>query len=65
MALALFLVIESHVAQPMMPLALFKDQQFNGAAIVTVAAGIFFVALMVILPSFFTKIQGAQSYRRP
>lgn len=43
----------------MMPLALFKDQQFNGAAIVTVAAGIFFVALMVILPSFFTKIQGA------
>lgn len=59
LALALFLVIESHVAQPMMPLALFKDQQFNGAAIVTVAAGIFFVALMVILPSFFTKIQGA------
>lgn len=59
LALALFLLIESHVAQPMMPLALFKDQQFNGAAIVTVAAGIFFVALMVILPSFFTKIQGA------
>ncbi|WP_259672751.1 MFS transporter [Levilactobacillus brevis] len=59
LALALFLLIESHVAQPMMPLALFEDQQFNGAAIVTVAAGIFFVALMVILPSFFTKIQGA------
>lgn len=59
LALGLFLVIESRVAQPMMPLALFKDQQFNEAAIVTVAAGIFFIALMVILPSFFTKIQGA------
>lgn len=59
LALGLFLVIESRVAQPMMPLALFKDQQFNGAAIVTAAAGIFFIALMVILPSFFTKIQGA------
>ncbi len=57
-ALATFVVVESRVKQPMVPLALFKDKQFVGAAIVTVMSGIFLVALLVLMPSFFTKVQG-------
>jgi len=52
-----FIVVESHVQQPMVPLALFKDKQFVGSAIVTVMSGIFLVALLVLMPSFFTKVQ--------
>ncbi|MCH5463655.1 MFS transporter [Levilactobacillus tujiorum] len=53
-----FIVVESHVQQPMVPLALFKDKQFVGSAIVTIMSGIFLVALLVLMPSFFTKVQG-------
>ncbi|WP_191988137.1 MFS transporter [Levilactobacillus enshiensis] len=52
-----FIVVESHVQQPMVPLALFKDKQFVGSAIVTIMSGIFLVALLVLMPSFFTKVQ--------
>jgi len=52
-----FIIVERTVAQPMIPLALFKDRQFNGAAIMTVVSGVFLVALLVLMPSFFTKIQ--------
>lgn len=52
-----FIMVESHVQQPMVPLALFKDKQFVGSAIVTIMSGIFLVALLVLMPSFFTKVQ--------
>jgi len=35
-ALIIFILVESRVAQPMIPLALFKDKQFVGSAIATV-----------------------------
>lgn len=56
-SLGVFIWTEAHVAQPMVPLALFKDRQFNGAALATVLSGIFLVGLMVLMPSFFTKVQ--------
>lgn len=56
-ALAAFIVVEAHSQQPMVPLALFKDKQFVGSAVVTVMSGIFLVALLVLMPSFFTKVQ--------
>jgi len=57
-ALGCFVWLEAHVAQPMVPLTLFKDRQFTGAALVTVASGLFMVAVLVLMPSFFTKVQG-------
>lgn len=57
LALGLFLWREKVTGAPMIPLALFKDRQFSGTVLLTVLAGIFFVGLMVILPSFFTKVQ--------
>lgn len=57
-ALGSFIWAEAHVTQPMMPLALFRDRQFTGAALVTVISGVFMVALLVLMPSFFTKVQG-------
>ncbi|MFD1549157.1 MFS transporter [Levilactobacillus fuyuanensis] len=56
-ALVAFIVVEAHSQQPMVPLALFKDKQFVGSAVVTVMSGIFLVALLVLMPSFFTKVQ--------
>ncbi|ALO04126.1 MFS transporter [Lactiplantibacillus paraplantarum] len=58
LALFAFIWTEAHVAAPMVPLALFKDRQFNGAALATVLSGVFMVALLVLMPSFFTKVQG-------
>lgn len=57
-ALVTFIIVEQRVSDPMVPMALFKDRQFVGAAIVTVISGIFLVALMVLMPSFFTKVLG-------
>jgi len=56
-ALGCFVWLEAHVAQPMVPLTLFKDRQFTGAALATVASGLFMVAVLVLMPSFFTKVQ--------
>lgn len=57
LALTGFILVEAHTKHPMVPLILFKDQQFVGAAIMTVLSGIFLVALLVLMPSFFTKVQ--------
>ena len=57
-ALVSFIVVEAHVEQPMMPLALFHNRQFTGAALITIISGVFMVALLVLLPNFFTKVQG-------
>ncbi|MBC6383122.1 MFS transporter [Lactiplantibacillus plantarum] len=56
-SLIIFILVESRVAQPMIPLALFKDKQFVGSAIATVSSGMFLAALLVLMPSFFTKVQ--------
>jgi hypothetical protein len=40
----------------MVPLTLFKSRQFTGASLVTVLTEIFLVAVLVIMPTFFTNI---------
>ncbi|MEO1768866.1 MFS transporter [Candidatus Enterococcus ferrettii] len=57
-SLILFLLHESRCTNPMIQLDLFKHRHFVGSIVVTVISGIFFVAIIVILPSYFTKIQG-------
>ncbi|MCH4171526.1 MAG: MFS transporter [Lactobacillus sp.] len=57
-ALLGFILVERHSQHPMIPLALFKNRQFTGASIAMIITGIFLVAFMVIMPTFFTKIQG-------
>ncbi|PIO83331.1 MFS transporter [Loigolactobacillus backii] len=58
LALILFLLVEQHVKAPMVPLELFQNRQFTGAVLAVVLSGIFLVAVLVILPTFFTKVQG-------
>lgn len=57
LTLIAFVWMEAHVSAPMVPLALFKDRQFNGGALATVLSGVFMVGLLVLMPSFFTKVQ--------
>ena len=56
-ALILFIICESQSQHPMVPLALFGNQEFTGAAITIVCSNLFLVAVTVILPTYFTKIQ--------
>ncbi|WP_057811070.1 MFS transporter [Furfurilactobacillus siliginis] len=51
-----FVLVEQRVAQPMMPLSLFKDKQFTGAVLTIILAQIALVALLVLMPSFFTNV---------
>ena len=57
-ATAIFLWIESKVAYPIINLDLFKNRAFNGAAITTILSNFFMTGVSVLLPTFFTKIQG-------
>lgn len=51
-----FIVAEHFTKDPMVPLTLFKSRQFTGASLVTVLTEIFLVAVLVIMPTFFTNI---------
>lgn len=55
-SLACFIVAEHVTKDPMVPLGLFKSRQFTGASLVTILTEIFLVAVLVIMPSFFTNI---------
>lgn len=57
-ALSLFLWVESRVKYPMIPLKLFGDRQFNGAAVTVVVSSFFLVGVTVLLPTFLTGVQG-------
>ncbi|AEV94506.1 MFS transporter [Pediococcus claussenii] len=52
----LFILAERKVKDPMVRLDLFKNRQFDGAALGIVMTGVLLVAIMVIMPSFFTKV---------
>ncbi|KRL01507.1 MFS transporter [Liquorilactobacillus capillatus] len=54
----LFLIVESRSQAPMIPLTLFKNRQFIGAVLAMILSGIFLVAVMVIMPTFFTTVLG-------
>lgn len=57
-SLIVFVILETRSNDPMVPLQLFKNRQFTGASLSIMLSGIFLVAIMVIMPTFFTKIQG-------
>lgn len=57
-ATSLFLWIESKAASPIIHLDLFKNRAFNGAAITTILSNFFMTGVSVLLPTFFTRIQG-------
>lgn len=59
-SLSLFIWRESRTSDPMIRLDLFKYRHFTGAVVVTVLSGIFFVGMMVLMPSFF--YQSSRSY---
>lgn len=52
----LFIQVERCTAAPMIPLGLFKDRQFVGASLAVILTGVFLVAIMVIMPTFFTRV---------
>lgn len=56
-ALILFFVCEKVSNHPMIPLDLFKNKEFNGAALAIVLSNLFLVAVTVVLPTYFTKVQ--------
>ncbi|GEP19747.1 DHA2 family efflux MFS transporter permease subunit [Pediococcus argentinicus] len=53
-----FILVEQRVSAPMIRLDLFRDRQFDGAAIGILITGVLLVAVMVLMPTFFTKVLG-------
>lgn len=53
----LFIICEKKSKYPMIPLDLFKNKEFNGAALAIVLSNLFLVAVTVVLPTYFTKLQ--------
>ncbi|MBB1124376.1 MFS transporter [Limosilactobacillus sp. Lr3000] len=57
-SLILFIICEQKSVHPMVPLELFKNREFTGSAITIVLSNLFLVAVTVVLPTYFVKIQG-------
>ncbi|QLE60132.1 transport protein [Furfurilactobacillus rossiae] len=57
-AFVAFIFLESRVKSPMVRLDLFADRQFSGASLTVILAGLLLVSVMVIMPTFFTQVQG-------
>lgn len=55
--LVLFIIHENKTKYPMIPLELFKNREFTGSAITIVLSNLFLVAVTVVLPTYFVKIQ--------
>lgn len=51
-----FIIVERLTSDPMVPLDLFKNRQFTGASLTTIVTEIFLVAILVIMPTFFTNL---------
>lgn len=54
---AIFVIVELVSKEPMIPLELFKNKNFNGAIIVIVLSNLFLVAVTVILPTYYTNVK--------
>lgn len=52
-----FIFWEIHTPNPMIPMALFKNREFTGSAITIVLSNLFLVAVTVVLPTYFVRIQ--------
>ncbi|MCF7617110.1 MFS transporter [Bacillus sonorensis] len=61
--LLLFLLTEKYCKNPMVNLHLFKDRQFNGAAVTVVLSNLFLIGVTVILPTYLTKVQNESELR--
>ncbi|WP_432644350.1 MFS transporter [Limosilactobacillus reuteri] len=57
-SLLLFIICEYKSSHSMMPLTLFKNREFTGSAITILLSNLFLVAVTVVLPTYFVKIQG-------
>lgn len=57
-SLILFIICEQKSVHPMLPLELFKNREFTGSTITIVLSNLFLVAVIVVLPTYFVKIQG-------
>ncbi|WP_105956688.1 MFS transporter [Apilactobacillus quenuiae] len=56
-SILIFIIWEHRANSPMIPLKLFKNREFTGSSIAIILSNLFLVAVTVILPTFFTKIQ--------
>ncbi|MCO6542928.1 MAG: MFS transporter [Lactobacillus sp.] len=56
--LILFVLTEKHTASPMVNLKLFQVRPFVSSAIVGLLAQFFYIGVIVMMPTFFTRIQG-------
>ncbi|MBB1079747.1 MFS transporter [Limosilactobacillus sp. STM2_1] len=57
-SLLVFIVCEHRSTHPMVPLILFHNREFTGSAIAILLSNLFLVAVTVVLPTYFVKIQG-------
>ena len=55
--LILFILWENHCKYPMVPLELFKNKEFTGSALAILLSNVFLVAVTVVLPTYFTRVQ--------
>ena len=58
LSLFTFIILEKHSKSPMINLNLFKIREFTASALVALLAQFFYIGVIVILPTFFTTIQG-------
>ncbi|AYO48630.1 MAG: MFS transporter [Streptococcus mutans] len=58
LSLFAFIILEKHSKSPMINLNLFKIREFTASALVALLAQFFYIGVIVILPTFFTTIQG-------
>ncbi|GMA69991.1 MFS transporter [Leuconostoc litchii] len=54
----LFILIEYRSKNPMIPLALFLNRNFTVSSLIIILSNLFLVATTVILPTYFTNIEG-------
>ena len=54
----LFIIIEKQNSSPMINLNLFRIKEFSSASLVAFIAQFFYIGVIVILPTFFTTVQG-------
>lgn len=55
--LIIFILWEKRCQAPMVPLELFKNKEFTGSALAIILSNIFLVAVTVVLPTYFTRVQ--------
>lgn len=55
--LLLFVWYERRIDFPMIPMQLFRNRQYNGAVLTILFSTVFFVGVLVVLPTYFVRIE--------